>query len=99
MLLFASGDYGGELLFRIFLFMTPFLAFLAAHAYLPPTSESRWSWRPALVYAGSGLAILATFLVAYYGKERQYYFTPEEVAASEYLYEQAPDRSLLISGR
>ena len=42
--------------------------------------------------------MLAGFLFAYYGKERQYYFTPEEVAASEYLYEHAPDRSLLIQG-
>ena len=98
LLLFASGDYDGELLFRIYLFMVPFLAFLAAHAYLPATSESRWSWRPALIYAASGLAVMAAFLFSYYGKERQFYFTPDEVAASEYVYTHAPDRSLLIQG-
>ena len=97
-LLFASGDYDGELLFRIFLFMVPFLAFLGAHAYLPAANESRRSWRPAVVYAATGIAVLVGFLFAYYGKDRQYYFTPDEVAASEYLYEHAPDNSLLIQG-
>ena len=37
-------------------------------------------------------------LFAYYGKERQYYFTPQEVAASKYLIRQAPNDSLLIQG-
>ena len=31
--------------------------------------------------------LLAGFLVAYYGKEHQYRFTPDEVAARQYLYE------------
>jgi aminoglycoside phosphotransferase len=95
-LLFASGDYDGELLFRIYLFAVPFLAFLAAHAYLPPASESSRSWRPVAIYAVSGAVILGAFLFSYYGKDRQYYFTPAEVAASQYLYTHAPPDSLLI---
>jgi hypothetical protein len=42
--------------------------------------------------------LIVAFLFAYYGKERQYYFTPEEVAASEYLYKVAPPNSLIIEG-
>ena len=42
--------------------------------------------------------MLAAFLVAYYGNDRQYYFTPAEVAAAKYLYSHAPNNSLLIEG-
>ena len=33
------GDYGGEVLFRIYLFTLPFMAFLGAHALLHPFGE------------------------------------------------------------
>ena len=41
---------------------------------------------------------MAGFVVAYYGKDHQFYFTPDEVEAAEYLYNNAPPGSLLIEG-
>ena len=44
-------------------------------------------------------AVLFTgFLFAYYGKDGQYYFTPQEVEAARYLDSTAPPNSLLIEG-
>ena len=42
--------------------------------------------------------ILGAFLVAYYGKERVNYFTPQEVAAARYVDTHSPPNSLLIDG-
>ena len=43
-------------------------------------------------------ALLFGLLFAYYGKEKQYYFTKNEVEAAKYLYDSAPAGSLLIEG-
>ncbi|HEX8156436.1 MAG TPA: hypothetical protein VF526_03520 [Solirubrobacteraceae bacterium] len=97
LLLFLSGDYDGELLFRIYLFAVPFLAFLAGHALLASKARGR-SWRAAIVSAAVGSVLLAAFLVAYYGKEHQYYFTPAEVSAARYVYTHGSSGALLIEG-
>ncbi len=97
-LLFAGGDYGGEILFRIYLFAVPFLAFLAAYAFIPRASAAAGSWWPAIVSAVSCTALLGAFVFVYYGKEHHYYFTPQEAAASEYLYDHAPPNSFLVDG-
>jgi hypothetical protein len=92
-LLFASGNYDGEILFRIYLFSVPFLAFLAASLF---AAHGR-SWAPALT-GGVAALVLTAFVVAYYGKEHSNYFTPAEVSATNYLYTHAPAGSLLIEG-
>jgi O-antigen/teichoic acid export membrane protein/aminoglycoside phosphotransferase len=97
LLLFATGNYDGEILFRIYLFAIPFLAYLAAHAFLPRTGASG-SWWPAIATTAACAALLGAFLFAYYGNERENYFTPAEVTASKYLYEHAPSGALLIDG-
>lgn len=97
-LLFATGDYEGELIFRIYLFASPFLAVLAAHALPRPSRRSPGAAWPAATAALASVALLAGFLVAYYGKERFYYFTPQEIAAAERVYRAAPEGSLLIQG-
>jgi hypothetical protein len=97
MLLLAGGDYGGEVLFRIYLFTIPFLAFLAAHAFLPRGDAPTKRWWPAIASTGCAV-LLGAFLLVYYGKDHQYYFTPKEVRASEYLYAHAPPNALLIDG-
>jgi hypothetical protein len=97
-LLLAGGDYGGEILFRIYLFAVPFLAFLAAHALLPRTgAKVRSTWRP-IASGAVCTALLAVFVVVYYGKEHQSYFTPKEVTAARYLYNHAPANSFLVDG-
>jgi hypothetical protein len=95
--LFATGNYEGELLFRIYLFGLPFLAFLAAHAFLF-RAGTRWRLAaPSVTLAVTSL-LLGGLLVAYYGKERQYYYSPEEVAAARHLYSHAPPGSLVVEG-
>jgi hypothetical protein len=42
--------------------------------------------------------MLVGFLFAYYGKERSYYFTPNEVDAAQYLVDTAPPGSLIMDG-
>lgn len=50
---------------------------------------------PAVVAAVS-LLLASAMLLSYYGRERMNYFTPEEVAASDYLYSHAAAGSLII---
>jgi hypothetical protein len=97
-LLFAGGDYGGEILFRIFLFAVPFLAFLGAYAFLPRAGLATRSWWPVIAATVGCTALLGAFVFVYYGKEHHYYFTPQEAAASEYLYDHAPPNSFLVDG-
>jgi hypothetical protein len=96
--LFATGNYGGEILFRVYLFAVPFLAFLGAHAFLAEPRARRWSRAAPAATAVACTVLLGGFLVAYYGKEHQNYFTPAEVAASRYVYTHAPRGSLLVEG-
>ncbi len=98
LLLFLSGDYDGEILFRIYLFALPFLTFLAGHAVLAAAKARGHTWRPTIATAAVGSVVLAAFLVAYYGKEHQYYFTPDEVSAARYVYTHASPGALLIEG-
>ncbi|WP_159083807.1 hypothetical protein [Nocardioides terrigena] len=88
--------YGNEVLFRAYLFAMPGLAFFAAVLLWPPGTPAVRR-RAALVgvvtvplMVGSGLA--------QFGNDRQYHFTPEEVAAAEFVYDNAPPGSLLIEG-
>lgn len=86
--------FGGEILFRVVLFMLPMLAFFAAQALLAlPTP----TWR--LVATGAAaMAALVPFSLAYYGKDSFYTFTADEVTLVAELSEEAPPGSLLIEG-
>jgi O-antigen/teichoic acid export membrane protein len=86
--LFAAGDYDGEMIFRIYLFALAPLAFLAAHAF----------GRSRLALGAVSAALLGAFLFAHYGKDHQYVFTPQEVAASRFVYDHAPRGTLLVEG-
>lgn len=92
--LLAANSYGGEITYRVYLFALPFLALLTAGIFYPSASRS---WFGAAVPATLALALAAPLCLAYYGKERANYFSPQEVAASEWLYSHAPGGSLLIS--
>jgi hypothetical protein len=98
LVLFASGNYDGEILFRIYLFALPFLAFLAGHAFLARVPARGVAWRGAAAFAAASVLLLSGFLFAYYGKDGQYYFTPGEVAAAQWVYTHAPPGALLIEG-
>jgi hypothetical protein len=94
-MLFAT-SYGGEILFRIYFFALPFLALLAAQAFFPGPRE-RGGAGAALLASGACALLLAAGCVAYFGKERFHRFTDAEVSASRWLYDAAPDGSLIVS--
>lgn len=95
--LLATSDYGGEILFRVYFFSVPFFAFFVAAIFYPRTNWGG-SWRTTVGIICVSLTMLIAFLFAYYGKDRQYYFTPAEVEASQFLFNLAPQGSLIIDG-
>lgn len=97
MLLLAVTEYGGEVLFRVILFAGPFAAYFAALAVYPDAVE-RARTRRAVVGSVLTAALLPGFLLAYYGKDAQNYFTPAEVRTVSWLYENAQPNSLIVVG-
>lgn len=93
----TANSYGGEMLFRVYLFAVPFLAYFAASFLFPTPASGRNLPTRILTLLISGL-LLVGFLFAYFGKDRQYYFTPDEVEAAQLLYENSPANTLLIEG-
>lgn len=91
----ALQSYGGEILFRIYLFSLPGMAFFAA-ALLYPSPDSSRSWRTTAVTVLVSCALLAGFSFAYYGQERMNRFTKNELDAAQYLYQIAPPGSLVL---
>lgn len=96
-LMIWGNAYGGEILFRVFLFSLPFLVFLAA-AVVYPTLRSGKSRATPLLAAGISAVLLAGLVIVYYGKERAYHFSKDEVAAANYLFTKAPPGSLFVDG-
>ncbi|WP_406861292.1 hypothetical protein ABZO31_12895 [Streptomyces sp. HUAS MG47] len=100
--MFAVNDYGGEMLFRVYLFGLPGTAFFAAAALVPAAGArgraARLGRRAAAVALPVALlALLAGFLPSYYGKEGMHYAPPAEVALAERAYERAPDGALILA--
>jgi hypothetical protein len=96
LLMVAFSTYGNEIVFRAYLFAMPGLAYFAAVLLWPPDTAA-WRHRAAVVGLVSVYLVLGS-AVAQFGNDRQYYFTPEEVAAAEFVYDNAPPDSLLIEG-
>jgi hypothetical protein len=87
--------YGGEAIYRVYLFSLPWFAILSAFALRP--GRTGWSSaRNVLRLALPLIALLALFLPAYFGMAATNEVHPGEVAASEYFYRNAPPQSLLM---
>ncbi len=97
LVLFATGDYGGEILFRIYLFALPFLAFFGAQLFSRDIQPSR---RPVAAgcFALATIVLAGGLLVAQYGKDHQNYYSEDEIAAASFIYENAPPGTLLVEG-
>jgi hypothetical protein len=94
--LFAN-SYGGEILFRVYLFALPFLAFFAAAAFFPAATDGHSRLRRTLLGC-FGLLLAVGFLFANNGKDREYTFSKNELGAAQWLYSTAPPGTLLIEG-
>lgn len=93
----AANNYGGEVIFRVYLFALPAAAFLNRRLLLP-TPAKPWTARVHdLAFPAFLLVLLAAFVVPYYGKESENYFPPGEIAATDYLYAHAPHGSILVA--
>jgi hypothetical protein len=94
--LIALQNYGGELLMRIYLFALPFMAFFAAALFLP-RFQAQPSWRTILSAGLASLVLMGLFLFVRYGNERSDYFTSDELAAVEFVYERAQPGMLIAA--
>lgn len=105
--LFVVNDYGGEMLFRVYLFGLPGAAFFAAATLVPAAGSPRGARKPArgraraLTLHGALpvalLVLLAGFLPSYYGKEKMYYTPPAETALVTRAIDRAPDGALILA--
>ncbi|MEU3479250.1 glycosyltransferase [Streptomyces sp. NPDC033754] len=93
--LLVVNAYGGEMLFRAYLFALPAAAFLAAALLLPSGARQRVP-RPLVLYPVF-LAMLGGMVFGYYGKEAVNRFTLGEVAAARYVTEHAPPGSVIVT--
>lgn len=100
--LVAVNDYGGEMIFRVYLFGLPGSAFFAAAALVPAAGAAgraaRAARRTAVVALPLALtAMLAGFLPSYYGKEGMHYVQPGEAALTRRAYDRAPEGALILA--
>ncbi|MGH2347803.1 MAG: hypothetical protein ACRDG4_21445, partial [Chloroflexota bacterium] len=63
---------------------------------LYPSPAAGRNWRTMVLATLISGGLLAGFFFPYYGKERMNYFSKNEVAAAEYLYNVAPAGSALV---
>ncbi|MFI2433605.1 glycosyltransferase [Streptomyces sp. NPDC018693] len=90
----VANSYGGEMIFRAYLFALPAAAFLISALLF------QWGRRPrlrAVVVLPVLLAMLGGLLFGYYGKEAANYFTQDEVAAVRFVTATTPPGSLIVS--
>ncbi|MER5866305.1 glycosyltransferase [Kitasatospora sp. NPDC002040] len=92
--LLVANSYGGEMIFRVYLFALPSCAFLIAALLFRPGPRPRLR---AVGSAGVLLALLGGLFFGYYSKEKMNYFTPGEVAAARQLVALAPPGSVVVS--
>ncbi|MEV6787551.1 hypothetical protein [Streptomyces sp. NPDC051098] len=104
--LFAVNDYGGEMLFRVYLFGLPGAAFFAAAALVPPVAGLRGPATrvhpirrrvTAVALPVVLVALVVGFLPSYYGKEKMYYTPPAETAMVTRAIDRAPEGALLLA--
>jgi hypothetical protein len=90
-------SYGGEILFRVYMFALPFLAFFAATAIFTIPGRAIPVWVKTMV-----ATICALLAVGFYfgdnGKDIEYTYSSQEIAASTWLHEHAAPGTLLIEG-
>jgi hypothetical protein len=90
-LILGAQSYGGEAIYRVFLFSAPWCALLIAGALCELRLPRRW-----LLVGGVSLAALFAGLQGLYGPVRVKAFTRAEVTASSWLYGHIPHGSLIV---
>jgi hypothetical protein len=88
-------SYGGEAIYRVFMFSAPWCAILIADALIELRSIA---WRRLLVVSAC-IAILVAGVEGLYGPVRSFAFTPPELTASQWRPITSPYLKLLITRR
>jgi hypothetical protein len=97
-LLVPLQSYGGEAGIRAYLFALPWLAVLASETLVGVVDRAKGPSRRAVrtVVAGAAVAaVCGLTLVAYFGHELENYVGPEDVHASMWFEDTAPDGAVL----
>ncbi|MEU4498699.1 glycosyltransferase [Streptomyces sp. NPDC023998] len=89
-----ANPYGGEMIFRAYLFALPAAAFMIAALLLHRGTQPR---RRMLTVYPLLLAMLGGLVFGYYGKESVNQFTLQEVAAARYVTSHAPAGSKIVT--
>jgi Glycosyl transferase family 2 len=93
--MFVTNDYGSEMIFRVYEFTLPFVAFCAASLFFSRhTGAQRRLVRMALPVVL--LALVPGFVAGYYGKEQANLFTRNEIDAARFVFGIAPRGSLIV---
>ena len=85
----ALQSYGGEIALRIYLFLLPAAAILAACLFLPGPEPGRPNWRWLAPVAVCAVVLPLAFLVARYGNENFERTPTGELTAMNYVYDHA----------
>lgn len=93
----ALNSYGGEMIFRVYMFSLPFVAYLAGSLFYPSLTAGI-SLKAPLISTLLSFILIPSFIISYYGKERMNYFSPNEVIAAEFIFNNAPKGSLIMDG-
>lgn len=96
-LMLLGSAYGGEIIFRVYFFALPFMAYFMAGLVFA-NADSRSYWGTIVLNLLLSTLLLVGFMVAYYGKEQMYHFSAKEVEAGSYIQNIAPPNTLLIEG-
>lgn len=92
--LLLGQDYGGEAIFRVYLFALPWSAFLGADLLM--RLRDRRPLVGGAVALAATLAMAGLFLQAYFGGESVNRAWESDVAAATYFYDHAPEGSILV---
>lgn len=87
--------YGGEILFRVYLFSLPFVAVLVSSLALVRADAA--SPLRVATYSLAAAVLLGSFMITRYGNERVALFTPGEVRVVHRLTKTVPIGSLMLA--
>jgi hypothetical protein len=92
----ALQSYGGEIALRIYLFLLPAAAILAACFFLPGPEPGRLNWRWLAPVAVCAVVLPLAFFIARYGNENFERTPTGELAAMNYVYDHAGNGARVV---
>jgi hypothetical protein len=95
-LVIPAQSYGGEGVFRVYLFSLPWLCFLVASAIVPLARKRAATVVRGFAVAGASVLLGGTVLFAFFGDEIANHITPQDVAIEQWYERNAPSGSSVL---